>query len=521
MATNTVSDYMTHLIPEVWAPQVDYWVPDLSPLHKRIIASSKGVGPGQLGSTSWQCVKTFMLGLGGAAEWGGITGPNIATEPDTSTPADFNMLSAQETWPGVNEATLPAFAQRTISLKRLKLNFYIHQDLFRWGDNPNAVDDPVAIIIMQTARRAALMQCQAFWAQPSNQSGIRGRIATIRTPGSSEDITPTGVTYALATAAQSAVDGQSIRMLEPGTIVDLYQEDGNVRANTHPVVVGAVDALGHAANSEGNIKLYSTAGETVDLTANEQYELTFRNSGREAATASTAKLPTALDQVVTSTGTNVYGVNVATYPILKSHTRDFSGTILDEQELLKDFALYERARGSLFSLDTIVTTAGVMAGMFNDLMGVPSGSITSGGADTLYGASGINQRNGAAVTVRGGVNDGVTFTLFGRTYNLIIDPMCPSGVAYGLRMRNNNWKYLRPPRLSKSQSKTGMGFDKSLEFLAPSWGYNGIFMSSPMVGGGNAGAPTNTLMAPAEMWGEYVPDVIPGLKLYGISEIYG
>lgn len=488
----TVSDSLQKVIQEVFVPKVDAFKNELSPTHQMIKRSAKEPYRDKIGR-DWKVVWPFRLGLAGAVEFSSVAGPNIATDPSTPAPPGFQLYQDLETWPGIDETTVPGFAQRTITLKKMKIQMLFPLQIARAGQLEANVADQVEHTIEGTAQNVAMQECGAWWSKSQSTGSLTGIVATVL--GSATTISSAGTTLTVdGTALTSGEVGSSIRRIEAGARYDLYRKSDAVKMNIAPVFADVVD--GNDASTEGTIKLY-TYGPAITIAAVD-YVLIPRNSS--------GVVPTSLEDTIKSSG-SIFGVPIASYPHIKSVIRDVNGAI-DENTLLKYTAKYNHSKGGMFAMDSLVAGEGVWSKLYSHFMfTAPSTNVPN-----------IRfERNGSMVKLDNmGIAEEVSFMLFGRKLRCIVDSWAPAKTMYGLKL-NNNWQVVRPPRVPGTG--THPAFDSAVEFVAL-WATQGrsIFLPFYQVGGGNAGAFTNMQQAPAEMWYEYLCQTPCGMKLTRLTE---
>lgn len=511
-----ITQSLSQIIQQVFVPKIDYFRCNDSWLWQNIKGSMRKVNMDHIGQ-NWQVVWPFRLGLGGAVDWAQIGGPDMATTPGSltttvgseaytaNTPPGFQQYSGLETWPGIDETTVPAFVQRILTLKKMKVDFHVPIQIIRAAQLGASIGDQMEFTVDSVAENVAHNQMLGFLGQSQTVSSVvyRGQIGSFAT----------GATPTLDASTPLTVNldsGTAIQRFQSGLRVDIYKTGTTTRLNdAGPVFIDKPDPFKDAGSAlQGEVTLYVTNSASY-VFENATYMIVLRNSGRHLTQNN---IPTSLDDLLVASG-SIYGVPLASYPILKSYVPTGVSGALSEPKLLKWVARYQHARGKLHQFDTLVGSEGLFAGFFQDMLTLPTTSGTSYGSAIRY------DRNGTIMKVTGGVAEAVTFNLYGRTYNLVADSFVTAGTLYGVKLRDGNFQIVRPPRIPGTGSQGG--FDGALEFLAPLFGGRGIFLPFNAVGGGSGGAFTNFLHAPAEMPYEIIPESIPGMKVSGLDEFYG
>lgn len=508
------------IIRETLTPRIDYYTKELSPWFKTVFPSSKNVVKADWGR-DWLVKKTFRTGLAGAFQFGSMTpGTAYLATGDTAAP-NFNIYgeSSQSVWQTPNQATSPGFFNWQIGLTKGIGNMYIPAELRRVAATGAAIGDEFSANIDATAENVALNVCNAFFAETHTISGkqVPGILATIAT-------TTGGVFGAGAWASGTAktaipILSGSIRRFADGLQVDLwYDNDGTLtKINTGgPVFVNVTDDL---ADTIGLVNMGSgdsgssyaitipTSGTTVYITPHMAYAAT---SYVLASVQPYPNLPFGIERVLINSGSlygtaGTGGIDLSRHPVFKSYLINV-GASLDEMELMRYIARWQRSRSTLFHPDTFVCSEGVFVG------------YVANGLEGVYNY----ERNAQALTIKGGVKDvggsAMSFDAFGKTYFIKTDPFIGKGKMYGTVTRNQNWKRYVPPRLTNT--RTHEVFDAGVEFVVPllNPGANDIFQGVKQAA---TAATTDMLEAPFNYPYQIVPDILPGIFAYGIQESIG
>jgi len=487
----TATSMLSNITREMIQPYIDYVTLETSQFCGELMKTSGGVWRDPQTGRDWKVIRNFALGVGGAVEMAPIAGPDIA---DVGSAVGYNVLQKVQTWPGLGEATQPAYLQRELTLKKLLVTMYIPLTVIKLAQMRACIGDQFGMTIKATARNVAYHRCNNFLGSTTNTLGTF-------TSGTSESISSTGLQVTLNA-------GSSIRRFTNGQRVDIFLNTGPgyVRKNSYPIFVGNVDAFGTSASpvtsGGGTLKLYHVGAATTALANATDYDIVPRNSGREFGSSTHATMKTScLDDYLKDSGT-VQGVDVDNVTEIKSMVRTLSGAPLSGGKLLEYVSHYLHARGGLDGIDSLWAQAGVWAAYFNSL----NSEFTI-------------ERNGALVEVKDGVRQGASFSLGGYSLPFRTDSWLPEKTVYGLKTRGN-WTLIVPPKYPGSKSHPA--FDGAIEFVWPMMNDgNGIFGGYRKVGGADAGAFTDILEAPGEHFFEITPEKIPGLKLTEVGHLYG
>jgi hypothetical protein len=501
---STVTDLMDHLIPQVFTPKVNFLLPKVCPTFAEVMRQgTKSANLADDIGLDWKIIWSFILGESGAAEFASVAGPTVGgTAP--STPPDFQYWQNVETWPGLLESTAPATFQKNITLKRLKLNFFVPHQLAQLAELKRSIASLIDPIVTGTARRAARLMANAWLAKSGNSvyNTIASFVAT-----ATETLTGNSSQTVTLTSTQTGHVPSSLQSLSPGTSVDVFAHNNNTRLNTAACFIGAPTGLGHAAGSQGTFKIYCPQG-SLSLTNTSVYHITPRNSGRESSGAT--NLPTTLRETFLSSG-SVFGINVATYPMFQSiiHSAALVPNEANLSKFLADIEQFVIDYGEDMSNDTFIMTPGIYSKWLQDWIQVPN-SFPGATADR-----GRRTPDSPQLGMRGMP----TYSLYGKDYGFRTEKWFPQNNMCLTRMQDN-WQVIRPPRVPGSKGHPA--FDYGFQFLAGVWSRNNdIFINHRQVGGGNAGAFTNFGEAPAELIYEILPKKLGGgVWFTNVSEAY-
>jgi hypothetical protein len=490
MAVTNVTDMLSDITAQTLQPTIDRIMIEVSNLLGYMTKSSKGVWQNPDIGRDWKVTRSFEVGLGGSIEPAGIDGPSVY---DTSDPGLFNVYNQVETWPGLGESTSPAYITREIALKRQKINMHIPHLVLKLAGLRAHIGQHMEATIRATAKQVAHFRANAFIS-----AGSRSQIGEFKS-GGADTISPSGLQVTLA-------DGFPANRFANGQRVDIFPQDDDTRVNSEPVFIGRIDPFGTSAspieNSGGTMYLYTVSG-SYDLGAATDYDIVPRNSGREllaGAGSASARMPATLLSHFIDTGT-IHGIDVTKLTELKSMVRDLSGAVLTGNRLLKLLGHYLQARPGMNGVDGLWAQIGVWNAYFNTL-----------------GAEFTIERGGQVVEVNDGFAKNAGYSIGGMKIPFMTDSWLPEGKVVGMKTRNN-WTLLTPPRYKGSSSQAM--FDGGVEFLWPMFGGKGIFAPYRKTGGPDAGAFTDFVEAPGEIWYEIVPEKIGGILLEDCASLYG
>ena len=518
----SVLDTLAAITQETLSPQVDQFILGISPFFRRVFRDSRNVFRDPDMGEGWKVRKIFQTGLGGAFEYQGMTTNALLSTTDTGAPM-FNVYgnTSQHVWPGADVSGAPGYFRWLVTLGMGLGNMHMPLELLRHAELPakSVMADQFTNIIKATARTVAYGVVNPFFAESATSPlgllptlfGILSNFA-IANNGAT---TINGVNLTL-NVRQVSVQlllsaGGSVRRLTDGMRVDLWWDNAGVWTllnTTGPLFLTHVDPLSHT------FRLVNMGTAAQVFVAATTYRVTPHRAYGDAVVIPTSVrpfLPMGLERFLISTGT-LFGsslgatdsINLANAPFFRSYLQGPIGAALDENVLRRIVARVAHSRDNTLQIDTLLGSEG----------------LWSAYADNLDGMYTI-ERNGRLLDIKAGLvtpeDDGtfMFFNAFGQKWRCMWDPWPAAGTLYGLKTNDRNFKMMVPPRMPGSTTRGE--FDQGVEFV---WkvlsGSNGIF--APVFD--NMGNLTNMVQAPFYYPFEFVPDVIPGLKITGLTEDY-
>ena len=148
----TISSTISNVVQEVLTRKIDTLMLRVSPFFRNVFRDSRGVENDPRIGRDWKIIRTFTLGLSGATEFAAMAGADIA---DVGSAVGYKAYSNVETWPGLPESTAPAYVQRTILLKKMKINMHVPLTLMRAALMGASIGDQVERTVDTTALRVA------------------------------------------------------------------------------------------------------------------------------------------------------------------------------------------------------------------------------------------------------------------------------------------------------------------------------------------------------------------------------
>lgn len=542
MATN-LFQMVSAITKEVLNDKIMKFAYEKSPLFRRIFPDSKGVFFDDKIGRNWKGIQTFRTGMAGGTKWIGVPGAGSTNLNNigSTTNSQINLYGANILYPNRNQAPTPGYGQIVYQMKQMLGNLYVPLELVQMAELGASIGEQLAATIEGTAETVAHDRILTLFRQLSSGTTISstGHLIGNCSPSITFSVPASAaVGYSVPgrflqdTGGNDAVftlGSGSVRRLRPGTRVDLYAQ-GSATKIIGDLYVDVTDEF------EGTFKLLVStlaSATTTTISTSTVLDLVIPNSGRDSTTSN---LPTALDEIITnSTGSSgtPYGIDFGTYPQFKSYVA--AGVEFTEQMLFRELGTYIGARGRDIP-DTFAATPGVWVRYFT--------TISNNASFYRWTQQGkpIDFKNLGPAALADN-EAGFQFNAYGRVFDLIADPWLAGGfpdtdstasgnVMYGLTTRNRNFKMKAPPRLPGS--KTRAPVDNSIQFLSGVLlpGASSIFLPSmaasnfhiySATGAATASGVgyTNFMEAPFYCLYEIVPDVIPGMKLTGMTEAYG
>lgn len=510
MAAITIMDSLSKTIKEEIDPTINETLPELDPTFKQIARSSVGVTRDGIGR-DWKKIQVFSTSIAGTHTWrsaaggslvDGLGGRNLQVEAGAGQYGTGSL----RTWQTLDQMTTPGFVQRYCTLVQGYGNFHVPLDVMRTDKLDASVGSVVAQITKGAAKREALSQVHAFWklghaSTYTPGAGVQGNlIGTITSISASAQDIPAPTSAPVECKLQSG----RIRSFFPGLLIDIFAAAGtSVINSTNPVVVMRVDYL------KKSIWIKKTAGSAasngiVANTASPLLVLPWNNGSTDLTSTTASYSPSGLVDWIkmattaesdSSPTTSVFGINLKWYPQFSSIVDTSLSGALTSDVLNKYIGGFSDAYGS--ELDTILTTPGVILGFLEN--------IDSGAQLLRYDTQGEALAVEAGFMPFGYVHDG-------KKYRIMTSPNCPTGVVYVLKLGDKNIQKIVPPRLDgvRSDSK----FSSEIEFVAPVFGGNGIFMPAY----NTSGQLTDAVQAPYLTYCEFMPKMVQGIKIGTFAE---
>lgn len=465
---------------------------DIDPWSKKLVESNMGVTRDGLGR-GWQKIQVFKTGLGGAASWRSVAGP-APTVPNSSTDSalgdtlQFAIYGTPQTFPPATEHTVPAYVQKSCTLKEMYGSFTVPLEILRLDQLSTNMANQYAAIVDGAAKRVALREILAYWATSNG-----GYISL--TASGTRSLTPTSAAGTPTTF--TAADGLSYYdclRIQAGETVDIFRNSSGtwtqLNATNQPVFVLHSDPVAR------QLTVLAAGGSDVTISTGYVIEFHPRSSSTLDSGSVVTSQPTPLESVIVNSG-SPYGLSLTNYPYFKSVIASVDGP-LTETILNRYVALAMHSKAMADRPDSLVTTPGVKANYIASL-----------------DYSGRREARRTPIRINDGIAEGWDYTYDGTNMSVDCSNFCPAGTLYGLKMREGNWKKIVPPKIPGhgTESKFGDGVEFVGSVTHPS-----IFVPTRAT---STASMTDFVEAPFKRWVEFLPECISGLKITGLHELIG
>lgn len=460
------------VIEEVLDPDIANYLPKNDRAFAKVQGpTSRGVVPGKLIGRDWKVIKTYTHAVSGVNQFASVTGDSAI-----DSVGNVARRSSFETWPDPTGAIRPIPFQDSITLTRFKGLMVLDLDIFH-VDSLNAT---IMEYVQEVIKGAVVNVGMAWHAGFYMNDTTAAALYTV-------DTIDGGAT---ATSVTFTVTAGRIFRTPIGMRVSIHQAAGTLRGSnsTDVIVVGKIDPLAK------KVTLVRVAG-TLDLT-------TVISTDDIVLYASYGLALNGLETYLKTSGT-VRGITLADHPEFKSLADSTGGAFTRLKAMKYIGAFLDAYRLWGLSIDTIITTQGVVnTALQNDL-----GSMILNGPQVPGGAMGF---------------DGTAkFRYDGKDYELLPSQMCAHNTAYGVKMADGNWKRYVAPIPNGGQSYTG----EYKEHMVPKevfWANTALGMASKWVNiYGSSQEFTNGVMAPYEAIGQVAPTQVQGILWTGLTETIG
>lgn len=489
MAANSVTTALSNILKVEISKGIREQRTKIDPVWEDIVSTSQGVVRDGMGQ-KWQFVQAFVSGTAGAFEFmGPPTGPSY-TYPGGAAALDTGVLGTPQGFPARLESVVPAFFQRTITLREGRGNVYVPLKWHTLDQADGSVGSAVKATVTGVARKIANAYALAFFTSDSADFPVVTSLAA-------SGIAATH-TIEIDNGDAAKASGR-IQMLCSGQVLDLYRT-GDTIVNGEVVgdawVVTKVDYLNQT---------FTIAAMTPALTEEiiaEDY-LVLRGT-TVASTEATRTQPAGLNTWIKSTGSpTVFGIAYDDHPEFKSLMETQSGPLTEAYLRNRIGAFIDRI-GTMVDLDTILTPAGVIHSYMEN-------------EDNIM----TIERNGKLLEMNHGWAD-LRFSYHGKPFRWAISTFIEAKSLYVTKFGGNNIKEYLPPATPGMGSGGEFG---DVEFVGPAGGLSGIW-AHENIGATAETAPAyaaaysigDNLQAPFWRMSELCPEQVQSIKTTGFDE---
>lgn len=492
-----IIETIARTIKEDLVPTIMDVLPDIDRTFEKVVRTSFGVERDNIGR-DWKVKHTYSGGLSGGRGWATVGGGQVAQSGgDSPATHGFTVYGANafQSWPGLDEMSAPGILHRAIQLKKGMGGFVIPFDIMRADQLDAALENYVQKLIKKSAMREAYSQVHSFWKLDAD-----GRIGTFNSGAGPNTINAAGITLTLTSGR--------IRSLMKGMQLQLVQQPGVVgtspQAAGQPVWVDSVDYLARTFI----VKQTLGAGSDLNLADNVEYGIYPYNSQTISGGTVTDRGPSGLLDFIKASG-SLFGVggseaiDLAVFPEFRSIVDNSYAGALTGSILNKLLGGLDDAYD--LSLDTILTTQGVLLGLLDNIED-PTNLLMR------------YERNGQPLTAKEGFNkpgsesEIVGYVFNGKTYRVQPAKNCPDGNVFVVKMNGSNFVKYVPPKLPGTDGKSE--FEGEIEFIAPVVGSRNIFL--PVFN--SSGGLVNAVRALYETWCEFTAIDPRGIRATTFTE---
>jgi hypothetical protein len=456
--------------------------PEVDGIFQAMHDSSQGVSAGI--GRDWKVIHTFSTGLAGQFKNITAVGPSNTAKGQVYT----WDAAPTRTFGALSESSTPGTVQKTIELVQGMGNFHLPFQYFAADELTASIADAVAIAIRGCAKQVNQSEANHFYTNEATEKSIfeaTTAATCVTTNGAATIVCDLSVDT-------SAFKGRIGRIM-PGMKVDW------IDSSESPDIVIATGGANCTITKVDYInKTFSCQVASDTLTIGDG-DYMVQSGTTIGVTENTTIGPKGAEYWLVSGSSDVYGINQTNHPQFNSLVAAVSG-VLDEATLNKYVGGFYDAYGGMFSLDSLITTTGVLTAYMESI-------------DGLY----RYQRNNQRLQIKEGWSS-MDYAWNGQEFQMMASRYQAPGQAYIIKTGDQNIKRYTPPKVS---STTGRGeFPNDLQFVAPWMGSNTIFL--PVEEGSSAATTgielTEFVQAPFLYMREWCPDQLNGVKLTGLTE---
>ncbi len=487
---------LSDLFQEWFVPGIEDFHNTIDPAYAMVVKSNENVVRDQI-TKDYKAIHTFVLGSAGALRAASPGGPNMVA----GTTAN-QLISAHETYPGIQDSPLPALDRREISIAKMRGSVVMSLEHLR-ADQLDTVGDYPALILQQFAEALGQQTAVSWYLNDSAQ------VCEIDVNSASYVCTHTAGSnvVVLTNASASVITAGPIRRLKPGLQYDIWSADMATcyTQNGWVMIDDQLDmydglTLTLFFQSTTDADLFATTFPTGG-SEDEPWLVPYSAIPDRTSDGSNGSiLPCGYKSWMRTSG-QIFG-NFGTSSITAtSHGSMFKSRAVDtfgavsETKLNKYIADFLRATGC--QLDTMLLTPGALVDII-DVHGTASSSITY-------------EREGKAQNTALGW-ERVTYRYGGKSIDLVTSDYLTGGEAVFMKAKGGNLLRYEPPMVPGATASMP-DYDPRIEWLGKHF-YDSIWMPSTAPGGGK----TNGVEAPFDLLFNHAAKEVRGILLEGVNE---
>jgi hypothetical protein len=275
----------------------------------------------------------------------------------------------------------------------------------------------------------------------------------------------------------------------PGQVLQMFDTDHSPANISDALVVARVDYV------DKKVTLVKLKGSgDADFSASDisvESDGTYVGLYTGSASGTCPSGPSGIETWLVSSGSDVFGFNLGNHPQFKSLVAAVNG-VLDEATLNKYVGGFFDAYGAMYGLDSVMTTTGVLTAYMEAI-------------DGLY----RYQRQGERLTLHEGWAS-MDYAWQGQQFEIMASRYIYPETVYIHKTRDQNIKRYGLPKYGTQTS----GFPGGIDFVAPLLGSSTIFMPTRQ-----SDDIIQFAQAPFNIFREWCPDQLPGVKLTAVTEL--
>jgi len=528
--TGSIFNTQSTRIQEIINKSVGMFLPTFDKIWEDTIVSNQGVGPAGDMGRDHLILKTYMGGLTGVIEPGGVgTDWTLYGDPSsTALGSKLYMQGLSRTFPDATQGMNQAVYKLGIPMRSMLANIMLTLGESQAEASPALIGEVIAPKLEGFARHMSQTVCN-YWYTSQNTFYSLGTLGNVTvTTGYVLGDFNKEIKFNLVSGATATY---TINRFMVGMRVQIYDTTGATLRTTASgqsiFVITAVDELTGwvtmrcidnltlaafpatltagdivvMANSKGDANTPFTHTSTGYFTGIAGINSWMKTGDTNGTTTNNVNTLLGYESVSNAGGYNA-AINVNTHPEFKSMFYSNGGLALTEHTLRKILARFHAAKGKYGqTIDCLIASEGVWLAYLGQ-------KISREYIDRTGKTASINSE---------GNQEGMTFSYDGRTYEGYTSTYIETGTVYGIK-KKNNWRRYSPPDPARVKK-----FDRNpswnpFVFVAPALtGTDSIMMPISAVGS-NRTLVTEGSQMPGMLRMQLVPDQPAGIKITSVGE---